>query len=411
MATLNTAAVGYLSKLHLLMLHGYWPTVANPATTFAVEQVAALTRLGCRVTLIVPRTLARFGSPPLPIIAVGLDPTLVILVRFISVRLPEGLSVWPGGIEFNTWSAGKAARFWISRLRRIYGPFDACIIHGARYFGWALPAWRHLVNGRVAVVIHGVEPFLEKPAIVQRARRLLARAANAMDFCVVVGRPLISHVVALGMPASRVQVVWNGTVLPDLAEVSDHQRALDQPRRIVSVSRLIAVKGVDHNLRALAELAIRRPDLSWRYQVVGDGVERPGLEQLTRDLGLQDRVRFMGMLNHEQAMQAIADADIFSLPSWAEAFGLVYLEAMARMRPVIGCVGQGAAEVFRDGEEGLLVPPHDINALAVALEKLIASPATCQLLGRTGRKQAEAFTWDANVRRLLTLLDLISAEA
>jgi len=401
---LCTAIAGSVKNLQLLIFHGFWPTATNPFSTYAVEQVAAFTRLGCKVTLAIPRTLGRPTSMPLSIVAAGLDPAFVHLVRFMTVRLPESVSSWPGGMALNTWLAGQTVRRVIAWLGRRVGPFDGCIVHGARYCGWSLPAWRALVAGPVAVVLHGVEPFLERPGNATRARRIVGDAARAMDACVVVGTPLIAHAVALGVPANKISVVWNGTVLPELSAVSDRQRSLAEPRRIVSVSRLIPVKGIDHNLRALAALTVRRPDLSWRYHVVGDGDQRPHLERLARELGLMDRVCFLGMLEHSDAMREIAEADIFALPSWAEAFGLVYLEALARMRPAIGCAGQGAAEVIRDGQEGILVPPHGIEALATALERLIASPSLCQTLGHAGRSRAQDFTWEANVRALLSVL-------
>jgi len=103
-------------------------------------------------------------------------------------------------------------------------------------------------------------------------------------------------------------------------------------------------------------------------------------------------------------MQAIADADIFALPSWGEAFGIVYLEAMARMRPVIGCLDNGAADIISDGVDGLLIPPHDEVALAQALGCLLSDPEQCRTMGTAGRQTAEQFTWHVNAAKMLELL-------
>ena len=122
-------------------------------------------------------------------------------------------------------------------------------------------------------------------------------------------------------------------------------------------------------------------------------------------LGLSRRVTFLGRLSYEETMQEIAQADIFSMPSWAEAFGIVYLEAMARGRPAIGCVNNGAADIITDNEDGLLIGPRDVGALEAAIAHLLESPELCRRLGIAGRRTAERFSSDENARRMLALLD------
>jgi glycosyltransferase involved in cell wall biosynthesis len=254
--------------------------------------------------------------------------------------------------------------------------------------------------------MHGKDPFFLSADALQRARALLEKAIVAADYFVVVGTPLQDYAVALGVPGSEIKVVPNGTDIPSSQCNYSEQRKVGERRRIVSVSNLVALKGIQDNLQALSEISSRRPDLSWEYRIVGDGVARRELESLTDKLGLAEKVFFVGRLSYGETMREIEGSDIFSLPSWGEAFGIVYLEAMARMRPVIGCFENGAADIVTSGVDGLLVKPRSIPDLADALQKLLENPEYCRELGEQAYETAKRFTWDANVDRMLALLGL-----
>jgi glycosyltransferase involved in cell wall biosynthesis len=215
----------------------------------------------------------------------------------------------------------------------------------------------------------------------------------------LVGRPLAAYAAGLGVPSERLSVVHNGTELP--LRWSADQRPRDAVRVVLSVCNLVPLKGIDLNLRAFAEIRLRSPHLAWRYRVVGDGPERSALVRLAGSLGLSDRVEFLGRLDYQATMAEMAACDIFCLPSWGDSFGVVYLEAMSRGRPVIGCLDWGAAEMVRDGIDGRLVKPKDEHSLATALGELLSDPSRCASMGEDARRRAGEFSWDANVRRHL----------
>ena len=393
--------------MRLLIATGFWPSKGNPISgIFVAQQVAALVRLGYQVTILSGNTIGRPASPRLTPSELGLPEGRVAMVSYPLLRLPEQLSGLPGGITLNTATTGISMCRLIRKLVRSHGPFDAAIIHALRYAGFALPTWRHLIQGKVLTVCHGVDPFLEQPGNIKRSIPLLQKMATHCEKVVLVGQPLRSHAQSLGLPLDCLEVVPNGTDLPDRAEVIEEQRPLDLPRRIVSVSNLVPLKGIDLNLRALARISLLNPELQWEYVIVGEGPLRNELEALSSALGLADRVRFLGRLPYVTTMQEVAAADIFSLPSWGEAFGIVYLEAMARMRPVIGCLDNGAADIINDGVDGLLIPPYDEVALAQALESLLSDPERCRRMGLAGRQTAEGFSWQENAQRMLRLLGL-----
>ena len=104
---------------------------------------------------------------------------------------------------------------------------------------------------------------------------------------------------------------------------------------ILSVSYLITRKAIDFNLRAIAQLKYKYPNL--KYLIIGDGPEKNHLKSLSKNLGINQMVEFLGQLSNKKVMEYMAETDIFSLPSWDEAFGVVYIEAMAQGKPVIGC--------------------------------------------------------------------------
>lgn len=399
--------------MNILVLSSFWPTQSNTTSgIFVAQQLSAFVRAGCRVTLLVGTTLGRPSSAICTLADLGLDAERVTLIEVPLLRLPEILSSFPGALRLNTALAGAMLSRRIKRqMARTAVTFDGCVTHGERYMGLAMPTWRRHVEGRAVMVMHGVDPFLAEMPNRRRARTLVEAAGHSCDAVVLVGRPLHGHAGAIGLPQDKFRVVANGTDLPPADSISDSQRWIDGSRRIVSVSNLTPIKGIDLNLRALADIAKRRPGLGWEYRVIGEGVERQRLESLARQMGIADRVRFLGRIPYAETMREIAEADIFSLPSWGEAFGIVYLEAMARMRPVIGCFENGAADIITHDQDGVLVPPRNVDELSHALERLIGNPDLCRRLGRQARGTAEDFSWDHNARRMLELIGIEAEQA
>jgi glycosyltransferase involved in cell wall biosynthesis len=154
--------------------------------------------------------------------------------------------------------------------------------------------------------------------------------------------------------------------------------------RFLCVGRLIPIKGHVVLLRAFRAALDERPDL--RLDIAGRGVLEHGLKDLSRELGLQQAVRFLGHVSPIQ--RAIEESLAVVVPSLGEGFGMVALEAMERARPVIAASIGGLDDLVRDGETGLLVPTVDADALAQALLALAADPAAAEAMGRAGRARA-----------------------
>jgi glycosyltransferase involved in cell wall biosynthesis len=154
---------------------------------------------------------------------------------------------------------------------------------------------------------------------------------------------------------------------------------------ILYVGQIVRGKGVDLLLRALAEL--RRP---WRATLVGDGNHLEACRELAGELGISDRVRFTGWVDHDRLASFYAGARFAVVPSrWPEPFGMVGPEAMARGRPVIGFAAGGIPDWLDDGVTGLLVPPGDIGGLTRAMDRLLGDPALTAAMGRAAAARVD----------------------
>jgi rhamnosyl/mannosyltransferase len=214
------------------------------------------------------------------------------------------------------------------------------------------------------------EPFLN---------RVLARAAR-----IVVSAPLMRDVPALVGHREKVTVLPYGL---DPAGYPVQPARAPRPKdlpTVLFVGRLVAYKGVDVLLRAMV-------DVPASLVLVGDGPLRQSLEQLARDLGIDDRITFAGRVSDADRLAWFGRADVVALPSVSrqEAFGMVQVEAMLTGRPVVSTsLPTGVPWVNQHGESGLVVPPGDSAALAGALRLLFGDPDLRARLGEGGRARA-----------------------
>jgi len=207
-----------------------------------------------------------------------------------------------------------------------------------------------------------------------------------------VGRCIaVSHHIArrlrenLHWPAHKIEVIHNAVQTERFGHSADSavRAALSGAGRpiLLTVARLDSQKGHDVLLRAIAQV----PDA--QLVLAGDGPERAALESQASALGLGDRVRFLG--HRTDVSQLLAASDVFVLPSLYEGSSLAVLEAMAAMRPVVSTAIGGTDELILHGESGLLVPPANPDALALALREVLASPQLRTRFAASARLRVE----------------------
>jgi colanic acid/amylovoran biosynthesis glycosyltransferase len=157
--------------------------------------------------------------------------------------------------------------------------------------------------------------------------------------------------------------------------------------RIISVGSLNWVKGYEYALVAIRRLKDR--GLSLLYEIVGDGVkaERQRILFTIQDLGLEGMVRLRGALEPEEVRNALREADVFLLPSLSEGISNAALEAMSCGLPLAGSDCGGMREAVRDGVEGFLAAPRDVEALAACVEQLALNPGMRRSMGRAARER------------------------
>jgi phosphatidylinositol alpha-1,6-mannosyltransferase len=159
---------------------------------------------------------------------------------------------------------------------------------------------------------------------------------------------------------------------------------------ILSVGRWVATeryKGMDTLILALPRLLLRWPKL--QLALVGSGDDHEWLEAIARESGVRLHVHFLRDLSYGELSACYAAADIFALPSRGEGFGFVYLEAMARGKPVIGGAHGGAPEVIQDGVTGYLVQHGDSVQLSTSIDAILSNPELARQMGQRGRERVE----------------------
>ena len=181
-------------------------------------------------------------------------------------------------------------------------------------------------------------------------------------------------------------------------------------RVLLSVSRLLKTKGIEFNLRALKKLVEKHDNLI--YLIIGDGPERVYLEKITHDFRITENVRFLGRLSHDKVMQYMSICEIFTMPSYQETFGLVYIEAMAHGKPVIGVQNQGIDGIVTHMKTGMLVKPKDVDSLVEAIDYLLSHPEEAKAMGERARKMVlENYTWEKNAENTIKVYEDVLRKA
>jgi teichuronic acid biosynthesis glycosyltransferase TuaC len=290
------------------------------------------------------------------------------------------------GSHYGAWGAYAAPQLALALAR--LGRFDLVHAHNAVPAGHA--ALRALNGLRrhstpLVVSIHGGDVLWtahQRPAWNATVHNTYAHARMVLANSTGIAALARRH------GAGDVRVVRLGTDLP-----ATFEPAPPVPT-IVTVAHLIARKRHADVLRALWLLRDSHPQV--QYRIVGDGPERGRLEALTKSLGLADRVHFTGQLPHDEAMAEARRGTLFAMPSVDEAFGVVYVEAMAGGLPAIAAVGEpGPMDIAKAGDGIVLVPPGDPEVLSRELDRLLSDRVRRERLGARARRTVqEHFTWE-----------------
>lgn len=241
--------------------------------------------------------------------------------------------------------------------------------------------------------------------IFERGLLLPQKAARSARM-LTVSRHNLVHLLRLGVPVGKLAVVRCGVSLAARAASGERRPG---PWRIGSLGRLVEKKGMDVLLKAVAALP---PELAPEVEIAGDGPLRFALETLAAELGIAERVRFVGALAHADVAAWLAGLDVFALACRPDARGdmdgipVVLMEAMSQGVPVVSTRLSGIPELVIDGRTGLLAEPGDANSLAERLARLLDSaPLRGELAARALAHVRGEFGQDTNLDRLIASLD------
>ena len=271
---------------------------------------------------------------------------------------------------------------------RMIHDHDVCCPRRHKYFAFSKTLCERPVGWRcwadLAFVARDRSRRLGVRPVCLREHRRELRRHDALDRLLVGSRWMRDELTMNGLDAERIHIVP-----PTIAPVSpDAPKPTPPPdtNELLYVGQLIAGKGVDLLLRALARLA--HP---FSLQVAGVGNALDALRALSRDLGLDDRVTFLEWTPPERLAELYRRARVVVVPSrWPEPFGMVGVEAMRAARPVVAFAAGGIPDWLDDGVTGRLAPVGDVARLAEALDELLGDLDLCRRMGWAGLERADA---------------------
>jgi D-inositol-3-phosphate glycosyltransferase len=287
----------------------------------------------------------------------------------------------------------------------------ACLLRPRLATGWAHIAHTlGLVKNRTLAAGARPEPELRirvEGELAQQANLLIASTPDE-------ARELID---GYGADPQRVYVVPPGV---DLATFQPMDRLIARrkighgsDRLLLFVGRLERLKGVEVAIRALGLLRDRQHD-DVRLLILGEDShegeesEKERLKAIASEVGVRDRVDFVGSVAHHELPYFYAAADVCVMPSYSESFGLVALEAQACGCPVVASGVSGLRSVVRDEVSGYLIDEHDPAAYAERIGRLLENSELAQQMGRRGRLLAQRFSWTRTADRLEELFEPVA---
>jgi len=344
-------------------------------------------------------------------------------VRWIYLDVPRWARFWKKGqrgirLYYSLW---QLAAYW--KARKLHREIQLDLAHHVSFVSYWLPTflpllpipfvWGPVGGGesaprsfRGAFDLRGrmYESMREFARSLSELSPFLRLAARGSAIALAATKETAARLEALG--CTRISILAEAALpakeIDELAAIPPREGG---PFRALSLGRLLHWKGFALGLRAFARFQARVPNAE--YWLIGDGPERPSLERLSRELGVEKKVVFWGKLSRNEVLEKLAACDVLLFPSLHDSGGWVTLEAMAAGRPVI-CLDLGGPAVRVTEATGIKIPainPEQATTdLAAALEQLARDPLRlAQLAGGGRRRVDQEFNWDRRGEHLARL--------
>jgi len=357
------------NKKILIVSHLY-PSESQPVKGIFVHKMnLALKKSGFDIYVISPQVFGKNKTKKNGI----LDGIKIVYPRYLSFsRCLIGVS---------SWFAYRSAKKVI-----IENDFDLILAHTAIPDGYVAKKLSGKFNISYFVYIHGadVQHKINYSAkandlitdVLKNAKNVFVNSSKTENLVKKLG--VNSAIVPLGVDEAR----------------QSNKNKTSKKVRIISVCNLEVEKGIQYVIEALR--GIQEKNLE--YIIIGDGNYRNEIEKKVNN---DSRVQFLGCLPQAQVFKELAKSDIFVLPSYNEAFGVAYLEAMVTGLPIIGVKGEGVEDILSKGECGVLVEPKSAESVKSALTNLINNASLREKMGATGKKVVrEHYLWKETAKKL-----------
>lgn len=342
--------------------------------------------------------------------------------RVLRVRRLSHILSWPPAGRLRALIQAAYDRCWVYplatrdlvRILQSLQPKLVCI--GTLWScSWVVEAackWRH--DAKVLVYVHGEEvPASPHAGYFDQLRINALRKATHL---VAVSSFTKAALVNIGVPQERISLITNGVDLSRFQPREKSQRIVDRyalagRKVLMTLARLDERKGQDVLIRALPQIRAVIPNLV--YLVVGEGDYGATLRRLVAELHLEDTVTFTGAVAEDELADFYATCDLYAMPNRTtengdtEGFGLVFLEAGACAKAVIGGMAGGVPDAIVDRQTGLLVDGTSVEAVADSCIRLLGDEKLRIEMGAAGLAHARANTWAEKTRQFLDLCDTV----
>ncbi len=294
---------------------------------------------------------------------------------------------------------------WIVFRHRIRKVFAMSVSYGG-ILSWALSYFCPL---EYLIFAHGYE--FEKVKRFPLAHRLYLKIFSRAKKVIANSRAVRERLILFGVSPDKIEILHPGVDsnafrLCKVPEDFLVRKGLKGRRILLTVGRLIERKGHDQTLEALPAIIQCFPDAL--YCIVGVGPQEGVIREKIRSLKLENHVRLLGKVSDEELVFLYNACEVFVMPSreiaeggHIEGFGIVYLEANACGKPVIGGRSGGVGEAIRDGETGFLVDPARAEEITEKVNALLSDPRRAEAMGERGLKRVrEEFNWEQYVNQV-----------
>ena len=249
------------------------------------------------------------------------------------------------------------------------------------------------------VTVQGSDVF--KTINIPVVRNAIGLALKKASHIIALSNELKAATIRFGVPAEHITVIPNGVNISQFPVGSKEGRK----NQLIFVGSLIERKGLSYLIQAMVSLVASQPDI--RLVIVGEGKDRGLLEELTRQLGLQENVIFMGTQSQDRVSELLRESRLFILPSIEEGQGVVLVEALASGTPCIGSRIGGIPDVITP-DVGRLVTAGDVHGLSAAIEPYLIDNDLWETASSNARVRAEThYDWHSLAKRMIEIYQMV----